>query len=812
MLHHHIKTAYRNLLKNKVFSLINIAGLSIGISSSLVIFLIVSYDFSFDKFQKDNDRIYRVVTHITVMGETGKSSGVTYPMPAAIKNEVTGIDNVAHFYTIDNDEHTRITIPQKGKEEQTVFRDQKDVVFANKSYFDLIPYTWLAGSSQTAVEQAHQVVLTESIARVYYPNVAPSEMIGRTIIVNDSIQANVTGIVKDLDHNTDFKFKIFISKPTLESRLISVEEQTQWGGANSASQLFVKLSKNASPEKVTSQINALYKKYRKPGRLTFASSLQPLSDLHFNSTYLTKFVERMAHKPTLYGLLTVAAFLLVLGCINFINLTTAQASQRAKEIGIRKTMGSSKKQLVAQFLSESFLLTLCAAVLSIAITPWLLNIFSDFIPQELHFDLTAEIILFMVALVVTVSLLSGFYPALVLSSFKPISVLKNQVVEGNARGLWLRKSFTVSQFVIAQVFVIGTIIVGKQLTFTLNKDLGFNKDAIIYLRTNNSGEEKSRFVFLDKLNAIPEIKMVSLASDPPSINSAWVNTFKFQDGGREIETGVQVKRADTKYLQLFNIKLAAGRNLSNSDTTKEFLINETYARALGFTDPKQAIGKLISWDNISYPVVGVVADFHQRSLHEPISPLVLTTGARDMSEINIALQPQNAEGTVWQTAINKIERAWKEVYPNDVLQYSFLDDTVKEYYVAEQKISRLLKWSAGLTIFISCLGLLGLISYIAHQRTKEIGIRKVLGASIVSILSLFSKDFIKLVLVAVTIATPLAWWLMNEWLEEFAYRIQIKWWMFALAGSLTLLIAVCTVGIQAIKSAMANPVKSLRSE
>jgi hypothetical protein len=470
--------------------------------------------------------------------------------------------------------------------------------------------------------------------------------------------------------------------------------------------------------------------------------------------------------------------------------------------------------LVFQFLGETFLLTSCAAALSLALAPLLLRIFSDFIPEGLRFDVTPGIVFFMCGLVLVVSLLSGFYPALILSSFKPISVLRNQHTgAGNTRGLWLRKTFTVSQFVIAQGFIIATIIVGRQISYTLNKDLGFNKDAVIYLRTNYSDTVSShRYVFMNKLRAIPEVLMVSLASDPPSINSAWLNTLQFKDGKKDIETPVQVKRADTNYLKLYKMRLLAGNNLSNSDTTKEFIINETYARTLGFGNPRDAIGKSISWDGISYPVVGVVADFHQRSLHEPISPLLFTTGTSHMNEINIALQPQNAEGTVWKTAIEQIKKVWKEVYPEENFEYHFLDDTLKEYYTAEQKISSLMRWSAGLTIFISCLGLLGLVSYITHQRTKEIGIRKVLGATIESIVTLFSKDFLKLVLTAVTIASPLALWLMQSWLQQFAYRIEIKWWMFVLAGSLTLLIAFLTIGILAVKAALANPVKSLRSE
>jgi hypothetical protein len=319
-------------------------------------------------------------------------------------------------------------------------------------------------------------------------------------------------------------------------------------------------------------------------------------------------------------------------------------------------------------------------------------------------------------------------------------------------------------------------------------------------------------VFVDKLKAIPEIAMISLGNDPPSNNSMWTSTMKYKDGKKEMETDVQVKLADTNYLKLFQIKLIAGTNLPYCDTIKDLVINEAYARFLGFKNPDQAIGKLIDWDNKRYPIVGVVSDFHQRSLRDPIKPLLFTTRTKQMRGINIALQPQNAEGTVWKTAIAKIEKAWKEVYPEDDFQYNFLDDTIRKYYTAEQNISKLLMWSTGLTIFISCLGLLGLVTYITHQRTKEIGVRKVIGASVTQIISLLSKDFLKLVLVAFIIAIPIAWWGSYEWLQNFAYKTNISAWIFLSGGLIMFAMALLILCIRTYKAANANPVKSLRTE
>jgi ABC-type antimicrobial peptide transport system permease subunit len=814
MIRNYFKTAIRNLAKNKIFSLINIAGLSIGVSSALVIYLIVSYDLSFERFEKDRNRIYRVVSDFTFAGEAYHNSGITYPMAKAIQKDLTGIENVVHFYTYDD---AKIKVQNEVKKDLAVFKKQKYIVFADGNYFKLFSYNWIAGSSKTALEDPYQTVLSELTAKTYFPKLKPADMIGKEVIFNDTVVTRVTGIVRDLNENTDFKFKIFISRATLERRLVSLDEQGEWGNTTSSSQLLIKLSKGTSPALITKQLLGLFNKYRKPDPDDHSStsySLQPFNDIHFNTTY-GSFVERTANPNVLYGLMAVAVFLLLLGCINFINLTTAQASQRAKEIGIRKTMGSTKRQLIFQFLSETFLLAFFATVLSILITPLLLKIFSGFIPKDLHFSLQPDVIVFLVVLIITVSLLSGFYPALVLSSFKPVLVLKNQITAGGgkSRNLWLRKTLTISQFVIAQVFIIGTILVARQISYSLNKDLGFKKDAIVYMKTNYYDTVAShRYVLVEKLKAIPEIAMISLGNDPPSINSVWTSTMKYKDGKKEKETDVQVKIGDTNYLKLYKIKILAGDNLPNSDTVISMLINEAYMRFLGFAEPRQAVGKLIEWNHKNVPITGVVSDFHQRSLHEPIKPLLFTTWKTQMRAINVALQPQNKEGTMWKTAMAKIERAWKQVYPDDDFNGVFLDDTIREYYTAEKNTSKLLMWATGLAIFISSLGLLGLVTYITHQRTKEIGVRKVIGASVTQIISLLSKDFLKLVLIAFLIAVPVAWWGSYKWLQNFSYKTTISIWIFISGGIIMFGMALLILCIRTFKAAAASPVKALRTE
>jgi ABC-type antimicrobial peptide transport system permease subunit len=740
-------------------------------------------------------------------------------MAAAVKKEIPGVDVVAPFCTWDNDLKVTLRYPDANK--PRILKKQKDAIFADENYFKLFEYTWLAGSPKTSLNQPYQLVLTESMAKVYYPNLSASQVVGKYVTFNDTVQTTITGIVKDIEQNTDLSFKQFVSFITLRSPRFDILQWDEWGSTTSASQVFIKLSPGTTTARLTPKIDNLYKIHHKPDpddHSTTSYTLQPLGDLHFGEVYGGfDNTTRLAHKPTLYGLLAVAAFLLLLACINFINLTTAQASQRAKEIGIRKTMGSTKEQLRFQFLSETFLLTLFATLLSIALTPLLLKVFADFIPEGLHFNLTKQpgIIIFLIGLIVVVSLLSGFYPAMLLSSYKPVLVLKNQGHSntGKSRSAWLRKTLTVAQFVIAQVFIIATILVSKQISYSLTKDLGFKRDAILYFHTNYYDTVNAHKPFLmQKLKAIPEVSMVSLASFPPSGNSTRSSTMKYKDGKKEVETDVEIKFADTAYINLYHLKLLAGKNLPTSDTARSFIINETYMHLLGFTQPQQALGKLIDWDKKKMPIEGVVADFHQKSLHVAIKPLIITNDTKNSLYFNVALQPQDAEGTVWKTGISKIEKTFKSIYPDDDFDYTFMDDAIAKYYTAEKNISSLLMWATGLAIFISSLGLLGLVIYVTNLRTKEIGIRKVVGATVTQIITLLSTDFLKLILWAFVIALPIAWWGSNAWLNNFAYKTELSWWVFAAGGATMLVLAFVVMLLRTLKAATANPVEALKNE
>lgn len=821
MFKNYFTIALRNFRRNKVFSLINIAGLAIGISASLVIYLIVQHEFNFDKFHKDGDRIYRVVSKIEFPDMTIHNSGVPVPTVKAARNEITGLENVTHFVTSYG---VKVSVPLVGNQSPAVFRNQPDIIYADDEYFKIFNYEWLAGSLKAALKDPFQVVLTESRAKAYFASASPNDIIGREVIYDDSIKTIVAGVIKDLDKTTDFVFKEFISGATIENTGLKKHwNWEEWSSINSSSQMFVKLKKGVKPAQIEKQLAVLRNEHRerkKEGddKDDTQHFLQELSNIHFNADYDT-FEQRQAHRPTLYGLLAVASFLLLLGCINFINLTTAQAAQRAKEIGIRKTMGSGKGQLIFQFLSETLLLTFLATLLSVVITPWLLKMFSDFIPPEVSFTSLNQphVWFFLLGLIVIVTVLSGLYPAFVLTGFQPVTVLKNQAFSGTAqtRKAWLRKTLTVTQFVIAQFLIIAMLVVSKQVHYSLNKELGYKRDAIVYFNAEwnifSEQEDNRRFALLQKLKAIPEIEKISLAGSAPASNNTSTTTMKFANGKKLVETMVETKFADTGYFDLYKMKLLAGKNLQQSDTTKEFIINETYAKLLGFARPGDAIGHFIE-RNFQVPIIGVVSDFHTKSTHEVIKPLAFSSATSNSFTFHLALKPRGEDGELWKRALAKVEKLYKEIYPEDDFKYKFYDESIASFYKTEQDISRLLKWSAGLCIFISCLGLLGLVMYITNTRTKEIGVRKVLGASVTQLVTLLSKDFIALVLVAFMIALPVAWWVMNNWLQDFVYRTSLSWWVFAVTGGGMILIAMLILSIRTIKSAIENPVKSLRTE
>lgn len=814
MLQNYFVSTWRNLWRHKFFSLVNIVGLAIGISSSLVIAMIVHYEFSFDQFQLDKDRIYRIVLDTKRDGFEGHSAAVPAPLAQAAQGEITGIEQVIPIYSFPGDAKADVEVPA-GSVNKKTFKKQESIIFTNSDYLALMGYKWLVGNPTIALTQPFQVVLTKSRAEIYFPKKDLQDVPGSTLRYRD-IEVSVSGVVDDLEKITDFRSKEFISLPTLEKTSLKDDLMLNvWDDWMGYSNLLVKISPQAQPSQIEQGLNTILAKHSKKEHFfsELHLALQPLSTIHFDERYQGMDI-RIAHKPTLYGLIAIAGFLLLLGCINYVNLSTAQASTRAKEVGIRKSIGGNKKQLVVQFLGETFFLTTFATVLSIIIIPLLLQAFSAFIPEGLTFSfLGYPSMLFSVLLIVLlVSVLAGLYPAFVLSGYNPIQVLKNQqlVSLGQSRQALLRKGLTVSQFVIAQFFVISTLIISKQIYFVLHADMGFAKEAILTFRTPRDTIATHRMQFKQRLQAIPGIASVSngfLA--PATAGGAFANVSYF-NGKEELKPTVHVRWGDDDFLDLYNIPIIAGRNAIASDSLTEIVVNEQFAKEIGFRQPGEALGQFLKYNDKEVPIVGIVKNFHTQNLHAQLAPLIFQNRWGDI--FHVKLRSAHSGEMNWQKTISDMEELFKENYPDGEFNYEFMEDSIKKFYEKEQATASLLNWATGLTILISCLGLLGLVLYTTNSRTKEVGIRKVLGASIVQLISLLAKDFIKLILIAFIVASPLAWWAAHRWLDNFAYKTPVGWWVFLVSGLGMLLLAVLLLSVQTFKAAAANPVNSLRDE
>ncbi len=821
MFKNYFKTAWRNMVKNKTATVINISGLTLGITACLIIYLDTSFELSYDNFHPDKERIYRVVTSAqNTSGEIDYKPTVPDPVADAIRADFTGIEKVAQFHSY----YAKVAIPTGNNETKTFDaanereEETSDIIISDPEYFDIFKYQWISGDA-ASMKDAFHVILTESKAKKYFGSLSPVEIIGKKIIYNDSLPLFVSGIVKDYPKNSDLIFNDFISSATIQRTFLKDKfDFTKWQRWNKISQTFVKTTKGTTPLQFQKQTLDLVKKNMDVGNDTKISiALQPLSDIHFNTDYETSY-GREVHLRTLYGLMVIAIFILIIAAVNFINLSTAQSLQRAKEIGVRKVLGSSRKNLILQLLCETFILTALSAFISLIIVSPIISAFHTFLPDGVGLSFNQNTISFILLVILAISLLAGFYPAKVLSSYLPVLTLKGANFQQVSGKNYLRKGLIVFQFTISLIFIIGTLIIGNQIKYVLNTDMGFAKNAIINIPGNQNYPKERMKILAQQIKQLAGVEMVSVDLGTPAEESHWSTILKSKELG-EGEVGAEFQAGDENYILLYQLKLLTGRNILPSDTMREYLINETLAKQLGFKKPEDAIGKTISsggddgtTSHKQLPIVGVLADFHSESLHDPIAPTFISTSKKYSRIISVKLAAKGGQNRNLRVTTAKIEKLWKNIYPNEKFEYKFFDETIAKFYDKELKTEQLMNTAMAIAIFISCMGLFGLITFEAQKRTKEIGIRKVLGASVSNIISMFSMDFLKLILFAFVIASPVAYYFMHQWLQNFAYRINISWWVFALAGLAAVLIALLTISFRAIKAAIANPVKSLRTE
>ena len=807
------------MTRHKVFAFINVLGLVLGVCTCLVIYLIIQFEFSFDTFHPDRERIYRLVHASQFSGGLKMTGvGVPGPMPLAIRQEIPGLEAVAGFYrywaNIDIPGETGQAHPFNSRVEGT---NIIGTIIADSNYFAIFKYDWLAGSPSTSLQEPFNVVLSESRAHTYFGNLPPDKVVGREILYNDSLRVRVSGIIKDWNNNTDFPVSDIISFSTINSSsfLKKTFSPADWKASSRSIWSFVKLSKTVSAGAINSQLAGFPERHVQSDlAVKMSISLQPLSDIHFNDGLYDDF--RTASLPTLYALAAIALFILVIAIVNFINLSTAQSIQRAKEIGIRKVLGSSRKSLVFQFLAETFLHCFPAVVIAVLLVRPVLSLFHDFIPPGVQFHLGDPytlLFLFLIALVT--SLLAGLYPARVISSYLPVLSLKGDGAPKGSERWWLRKGLIVFQFTISLIFIIGTIVIGNQLRFIRTKDLGLNTDAIINMIVPRRDSLSNAKVLGQKIRQLPGVSMVAAEILPPVGDPSFSMWLKYK-GKNESKMLVLTRGGDENLIPLYQMRLLAGRNLEHSDSLTELVINESFSKVLGFTHPQDALGKFLYTDSLRgdkvLPIVGVVADINEYSLRQAIKPMVIAHVPNVEDRLAIKLDTRGRQLADVKVILSKIEKVWKGLYKGAPFNYTFLDESIARMYEKERRTATLTNVAMIITIFISCMGLFGLALFTAEKKTREIGIRKVLGASIADIVALLSRDFVVLVILALFIASPIAWYFMHKWLQGFAYRAPIQWWVFVFAGLGAILVALITISFQSIKAALANPVKSLRTE
>ncbi|MEP6948479.1 MAG: ABC transporter permease [Ginsengibacter sp.] len=793
------KIAWRNLAKNKVFTLLNVTGLSIGVVVCLIIGIWVSRELSFDNFHPNGNGIFRLSNTFKSESESFSQAPSGPAFGAQLPRELAIIKSACRIFNSGN----------KVKYGDRQFFENEAII-VDSNFFTFFGFRLIKGQPQQVLQSPSQVVISEKMAIKYFGKDDP---VGKTILLDDEYPMAISGVVEDAPVNSHIQYSYILPSSFLRQDLMKrfkIDINNMWAGG--WPNTYVELADPGQWKEVEKQINVVAAKFSakawKENKMSYKYFLQPLRDIHLKS-HLRYDAGNNGSLARVKIFSILGIIVLLLACINYINLTTAGAIKRAKETSVRKVVGATKPQLIRQFFLETFILCSLAVIIGVFLLKIILPGFSAWIGATYDFNFTVTNICIIVGFVVLVSLTAGIYPAALLSSFNPATSLKGSFTQ-STKGNILRKSLVVFQFTITIALVAAIFIINRQMNFIKNKSLGFNSNAVIEVQFEGDESVKKQYASLrNELLASPYILNVSEHSQNivGGLGNGWTTTENLK--GEEISTSLYSIGVDTSYFNTYGMQLAAGRFFSKdipTDTIKAVLVNEAAVRTFGWQKPENAIGKKFGKGEDTRYVIGVVKDFNFENLHKPVEALKIDYVTHGGS-LSLKIDANNIG-----PAIDHLKNVWKAAVPGVPLQYSFIDESIEEQYGNEQKMEGIFYAFAGLSLLIACLGLFGLSIFIVERKIKEIGIRKVLGASVGGIVGLLSKDFAKLVLISIVIATPIAWYFMNKWLEDFAYRISVSWWVFAAAGIIALLIALITVSFRAIRAAIANPVKSLRTE
>jgi len=817
MIKHYLKISLRSLWKYKSFSAINIAGLAIGMAACLLILQYVSFKLSFDQFHKNANNIYRVVNDRYQQGKLIQHGTITYSAIGKAMND--DYEEVVQNARVEPWNEVILTYNEK-----KIGEDQ--ILYADSNFLSMFDFPLLAGDKRTVLKDPYTMILSESLVeKIFdYKGNDYNQFLGKAIVYGtDSMPYKIDGICKNVPENSHLQFRILVSYKTLAS---FGWKESEYDFTDSDFWHYIRLKPGTDYRAFNAKLAAFSQKHFEGSKVSGSDEkfyLQPLSKAHLYSDFEYE-IGRTGSATVVWALLIIALFIISIAWINYINLATARSVERAREVGIRKVVGCERRQLITQFLAESALVNLLSMALAIGLVLFLQPAFNRLLKYQLSLSylLTKglngySILIGLISIIIVGIFVSGLYPAFVLSSFKPIAVLKGKF-SSSQKGIFFRKALVIGQFTVTIALIIGSLVVMKQIRYMNHKELGFNMDQVLVVKPPTLTKWDSTFIsrtnsFKEELKHLAHVKAAATSWNVPGSDIGRSFNVRQADSATTNKFTVRQTSVDYDFLNVYGIKLIAGRNFTQADhdprgnKLHNMLINKSAAKLLGFSSPENAIGKAILKGDRKWDVIGVVDDYHQKSLRYPLEPIVFMPFYSTNSEISVKLTPGDLSGTIQQ-----IKKKYEAFFPGNLFDYNFLDETFNKQYENEQLFKKAFGIFAGLAIFVACLGLLGLTMFATIQRTKEIGVRKVLGASVSSIVVLLSKTFLKLILLSTIVAFPLAWWAMHTWLQDFAYRVNIGWWIFLLAGASALLIALTTISFQAIKAAIANPIKSLRTE
>ncbi|PSL31141.1 FtsX-like permease family protein [Dyadobacter jiangsuensis] len=801
MLYNYIKIAWRNLRKNQAYAVINISGLGLGLGCALLIFALVRFHYQIDRHHRNYDRIYQITSRFTSSSGAFNIQGIPYPLGQAVRNEYPDIEHVA---MLEEWYSPMVAVPAVNQADKKIKDKTHHGAFVEPAFFNIFDYTWIAGGPDE-LSQPGTVVMSAEMARKCFGSTAHA--IGRLVRLDARIPARVVGVFADYRDDTDLAYSVMASWPLVKEQLNGRPEDQPFDNTNGSTHCFALFNDRFTVADWNRELPSFVKKYN-PAKAKETSYPAVL----FSSMHLSPEFGGVS-RGLLWSLALIGILLIATASINFVNLATAQALNRAREVGVRKVLGSTKTQLFWQFIGETTLIVLTALVLGMVVFNYGQILAQTYLhgPFRFTFYFSPEVAGGLVLLVLAVILLAGLYPALVVAGFRPVVALAGRLTTQQAGRFSLRHGLVVMQFAISQMLIIGLIVVANQLHYVQTKDLGFRKDAILTVGLPNvpSQDVGKMRAFRNLANALPDVANVSYSMGGPP-QSGWMSQtrIRFDNRPEEEPYGPQQAWIDADYVGLYGLKLVAGRNLQPSDTARETLINETLMRRLGFTQPADVVGKHLHKAGFApLEIVGVLKDYNQLDLRQRINPMFLTTLATGYYSANIQLRSAD-----YGRALKQLEKVYNQVYADSFFEPKFVDDQIRENYEQEQTMGRLINFFAGIALLIGCMGLYGLILFMVVRRTKEVGVRKVLGASVGSILWLFNRELLQLVGIAFLVSGPVAWWVMKDWLSNFEYRISLSPAIFLLALLVTLIIALITVSFQSVKAAVMNPVKSLRSE